>query len=406
MILFAPMIQKTFRNINELITRLYQDRRLISEMFQHRRSIDFSRDDALALTDESRLAVLTGFGVLREEGNLLEIEESYLQFFEEVLLANEEITGSAIADQLELLKENIKFYLMERENPLRQIKYIRKVKRSLRSIAQLSARNLIDLKRNVDDTFKNEPNYNIKREKLQKYLKNIDEINRLINSTQELLDNENATFEHFAPDEELTALIISVRIELNEVSHAIIEQQSVIRDYLHRIDRQDRMVKKLRRLKMLKDQFLWKSATDLYTVLDGKTDLFLDPLPPVALRPSLSFLRQTDAGSEILDDARKSIAKTIRTHTKGPGLLTEGDLNAEPVIERYVDPDALAEIFFASEKDLFSFVMEHEFEFPQSLEQRLVHYTVIAQRYVDRLEFTGEWRDFEMLSYPIILSAK
>ena len=122
MILFAPMIQKTFRNINELITRLYQDRRLISEMFQHRRSIDFSRDDALALTDESRLAVLTGFGVLREEGNLLEIEESYLQFFEEVLLANEEITGSAIADQLELLKENIKFYLMERENPLRQIK--------------------------------------------------------------------------------------------------------------------------------------------------------------------------------------------------------------------------------------------------------------------------------------------
>ncbi|MDE6855244.1 MAG: hypothetical protein K2J34_02110, partial [Muribaculaceae bacterium] len=69
------MIQKTFRNINELITRLYQDRRLISEMFQHRRSIDFSRDDALALTDESRLAVLTGFGVLREEGNLLEIEE-------------------------------------------------------------------------------------------------------------------------------------------------------------------------------------------------------------------------------------------------------------------------------------------------------------------------------------------
>ncbi|MDE6856528.1 MAG: hypothetical protein K2J34_08700, partial [Muribaculaceae bacterium] len=322
------------------------------------------------------------------------------------LLANEEITGSAIADQLELLKENIKFYLMERENPLRQIKYIRKVKRSLRSIAQLSARNLIDLKRNVDDTFKNEPNYNIKREKLQKYLKNIDEINRLINSTQELLDNENATFEHFAPDEELTALIISVRIELNEVSHAIIEQQSVIRDYLHRIDRQDRMVKKIRRLKMLKDQFLWKSATDLYTVLDGKTDLFLDPLPPVALRPSLSFLRQTDAGSEILDDARKSIAKTIRTHTKGPGLLTEGDLNAEPVIERYVDPDALAEIFFASEKDLFSFVMEHEFEFPQSLEQRLVHYTVIAQRYVDRLEFTGEWRDFEMLSYPIILSAK
>ena len=400
------MIQKTFRNINELITRLYQDKRLISEMFQHRRSIDFTREDALGLTDESRLAVLTGFGVLREEGSLLELEESYMQFFEEVLLANEEITGSAIADQLDLLKENIKFYLMERENPLRQIKYIRKVKRSLRSIAQLSARNLIDLKRNVNDTFKNEPNYQIKREKLEKYLKNIEEINRLINSTQELLDAENATFEHFAPDEQLTAMIISVRIELNEVSHAIIEQQSVIRDYLHRIDRQDRMVKKIRRLKMLKDQFLWKSATDLYEVLDKKTDLFLDPLPPNTLRPSLAFLRLYDAGSEILSDARVSIARTIRRQVKGPGQLTEDDLNIDPVIEQYVDPDALAESFFASDKDLFSFVMEHEFEFPQALEQRLVLYTEIAQRYVDRLEFTGEWNDYEMLTYPIILKSK
>ena len=399
------MIQKTFRNISDLITRLYQDKRLIAEMFQHRRSIDFTREDALALTDEARLAVLINFGVLREEGNLLEIEESYLQFFEEVLLANEEITGSAIADQLDLLKENIKFYLMERENPIRQIKYIRKVKRSLRSIAQLSARNLIDLKRNVNDTFKNEPNYQIKREKLEKYLNNIEEINRLINSTQELLDAENATFEHFAPDEQLTAMIISVRIELNEVSHAIIEQQSVIRDYLHRIDRQDRMIKKIRRLKMLKDQFLWKSATDLYPLLEKKSDLFLDPLPPTALRPSLSFLRQTDDGSAILSDARKSIAKTIHTGIKGPSPLTEEDLNASPLIEQYVDPEILAEEFFLSDTDLFSFVIGYEFEFPQNLGQRLEHYTVIAQRHVDKLIFTDEWRDYETLSYPIILSA-
>ncbi len=400
------MIQKTFRNINELINRLYQDKRLISEMFQHRRSIDFTHEDALALTDEARLAVLINFGVLREEGDLLEIEESYLQFFEEVLLANEEITGSAIADQLELLKENIKFYLMERDTPIRQIKYIRKVKRSLRSIAQLSARNLIDLKRNVNDTFKNEPNYNIKREKLEKYLKNIDEINRLINSTQELLDNENATFQHFAPDEQLMAMIISVRIELNEVSHAIIEQQSVIRDYLHRIDRQDRMIKKIRRLKMLKDQFLWKSATDLYEVLESKTDIFLDPLPPFSLRPSLSFLRQTDSGSEILMEVRKSISKSIRTVAKESSPLTDDDLNAKPVIQQYVDSDALAEMFFLSDSDLFSFVMEYEFEFPQTLEQRLEHYTVIAQRHVDSLLFTSEWRDYGMVTYPIILSAK
>ncbi|MDE5807932.1 MAG: hypothetical protein K2H76_07415, partial [Muribaculaceae bacterium] len=146
------MIQKSFRNIFELINRLYQDKRLIGEMFQHRQQIDFTREDALAFSEPGRITYLIEHGVIREEGDSLELEEFYLQFFEEVLLANEEITGSAVADQIDLLKENIRFYLIERENPERQLKYLRKVKRNLRNIAQLSARKVIDLKRNVNDT--------------------------------------------------------------------------------------------------------------------------------------------------------------------------------------------------------------------------------------------------------------
>ncbi|MDE6717035.1 MAG: hypothetical protein K2J70_02480 [Muribaculaceae bacterium] len=400
------MIQKSFRNITELLNRLYQDKRLIAEMFYHRREIDFTRDDALSFTDVGRLSFLIDHGVIREEGDSLELEESYLQFFEEVLLANEDITGSAVADQVELLKENISFYLLERDNPVRQVKYLRKVKRNLRNIAQLSSRKVIDLKRNVNDTFKQEANYIIKRERLKKFLTNISEINRLVDNTQELLDDRSSTFEHFAPDDQLSTLIISVRIELNEVSRTIIEQQAVIREYLHRIDRQDRMVKKIRRVKMLKDQFVWTTATDLLRVLEERTDIFLEPLSPSPLKPSLAYLRLTDDGSAILEEVRKTIAKAMTADRKAAPPLSEGDFNSEPIEADYVDLDSLGTKFLLSDTDLFSFVMNYPYEKEQSVGKRLEYYSQLVQKLVDILYFTGEWRESGNFSYPLITALK
>lgn len=399
------MIQKSFRNITELISRLYQDRRLLAEMFQHRQQIEFSREDALEFTDIGRLTFLIEHGVIREEGDSLELEEFFLQFFEEVLLANEEITGSAVADQIELLKENISFYLLERDNPSRQVKYLRKVKRNLRNIAQLSARKVIDLKRNVNDTFKHQPNYEIKRERLKKFLVSIGEINRLVDTTQQLLDERNSTFEHFAPDDQLSSLIVSVRIELNEVSRTIIEQQAVIRDYLHRTDRQDRMIKKIRRVKMLKDQFVWTTATDVLALLDSRDDIFLEPLSPSPLKPSLEWLRQTDAGSDLLEEARREISKTLSRGKRGAPALADSDFSAAPIEADYVDLQGLAERFPESGKDLFGFVMEYPFEREQSLSRKVEHYSQLVQMLIEDIEFTGEWRHHDRISYPVILSA-
>lgn len=400
------MIQKSFRNLTELITRLYQDKKLLAEMFYHRQQIDFTREDALVYTDAGYLAFLIDHGVIREEGDTLELEEFYLQFFEEALLANEEISGSAVADQIELLKENINFYLLERENPGRQMKYLRKVKRNLRNIAQLSGRKVIDLKRNINDTFKQQPNYQIKRERLKKFLATIREINRLVNTTEQLLDDRSSTFEHFAPDNQLSTIILSVRIELSEVCHTLIEQQSEIRDYLHRIDRQDRLIKKIRRLKMLKDQFVWTTATDVLPFLETRNDIFLETLLASPLKPSLPYLRNTDAGSQILDEARKLISKSLRKDTAGVPPLGLTDFYSTPIETEYIDLDQLADDFLSSGTDLFSFMMDYPFDKEKTLSQRLVYYSNILQLLIDKVEFSGEWRDFDNISYPVITASK
>jgi len=51
----------------------------------------------------------------------------------------------------------------------------------------LAERNVVDLKRNVNDTYKNERNYAIKRTKLEKYLNQIAGISRLVKETENLL---------------------------------------------------------------------------------------------------------------------------------------------------------------------------------------------------------------------------
>ena len=72
------------------------------------------------------------------------------------------------------------------------------------------------------------------------------------------------------------------------------------------------------------------------------------------------------------------------------------------IVEDIVDTDRLATAFMASGRDLFDFVINYHYETPQPLDRRLEYYAEIVQGYLGQLRFTGEWRDYEQLRYPII----
>ena len=157
----------TFRNIKELITALNREEKLLSEMFKKRKSVNFRYEYALDLVEsnDSRIQYLLNRGVIRQNGNNLEIDDLFLQFFEQVLDTNEEINTSYINENLEKLTQNIRYYLNE-NNEQRKYNYLRTIKSTLRNVGYITLRNVVDLKRNVDNTFKNEPNYKNKKAKL------------------------------------------------------------------------------------------------------------------------------------------------------------------------------------------------------------------------------------------------
>ena len=103
----------TFRSIDELIKTLDREKMLLKEMFSKRKSPSFRYDYALELTEykEERIKYLIDYGVIRDSGNFLEMEDIYLKFFEEVLQVNEEINVSFVQEYLDHLNDDIEYYL-------------------------------------------------------------------------------------------------------------------------------------------------------------------------------------------------------------------------------------------------------------------------------------------------------
>ena len=100
---------KTFSSIRELLLVLSREQKLITEIFEKRKVLSYKYDDALEVLDynEDKLRLLLEFAVLRENGAYLELDDQFLQFFEQILEVNEEINVSYITENLQTIKQNI-----------------------------------------------------------------------------------------------------------------------------------------------------------------------------------------------------------------------------------------------------------------------------------------------------------
>ena len=105
----------TFKSIDELLRVLEREKLLLKQMFQKRASTSLKYDYALELTEykEERIKYLIDYGIIRDSGNFLEMEDVYLIFFEDVLQVYENINVSFVDDYLGRLNENIDFFLKE-----------------------------------------------------------------------------------------------------------------------------------------------------------------------------------------------------------------------------------------------------------------------------------------------------
>lgn len=395
---------KTFSSIKELLAVLSREQKLITEIFEKRKVLSYRFDDALEVLDynEDKLRTLIEFAVIRENGAYLELDDQFLQFFEQILEVNEEINVSYINENLQSIRQNILYYLQENSES-RKYNYLRQVKSALRKTGIIAIRNVVDLKRNIDNTFKNEPNYKIKKAKLEHLDLKRNDIAALVALTDHLISGEEEqTFFKTAADEELQRIIIGLKSQLNSCRHNLIDIQKQIIEFLNRLKYQSGLLEKIRQLKYLKDQFELRSKTNIVQILSSNHALVFEPNPAYPLKLSIDQLQSDDETLEII----KRVASRLRSGSRTKQLLSDNNLtdylqgDVEELAQ--INLEEVKNSFLAASNNLFDFLQAYDFGRPVSFEESLTVYCQLISQYDVHFRLTDEYQTREKTEYLLI----
>jgi len=393
----------TFSSIKELFSALKKEETLLSEMFKKRKSVNFKYEYALGLVEgnDSRIKYLLDREVVRQNGGCLEIDDLFLQFFEQVLDANEEINSSYINESLARTSRNIQYFLNE-TNEGRKYGYLRKIKTTLRNIGNITLRNIVDLKRNVDNTYKNEPNYKNKKEKLINLDQKRKDIAKLIEQTGNLVSEREVTFFVTATDEELNGIIVQLKLKLEKCTHNLIEIERQIMDFLNQIQYLNAVIEKLRKIKYLKDQHTLETLTDVRRILSDSNSMVFEPNPQYPLKLSLGHLQANEDAFESIKKIAQHLKAGLKLRQPVAEKISGEYLETLTEEEIQINLDEVKNGFMASGYALFDFVLNYNFAKEISFEEKITIYCQLISQYENVFEITGDFQEKNDVEFAIV----
>ena len=236
-------------------------------------------------------------------------------------------------------------------------------------------------------------------------LKDFDEkarlIGELIQQTERVMD-EQTIFFSTAADYGLQQTVSGVRDSLRESAHGLISITAQIIDYLNRIEYQSRLVKRVRQLKYLRDQFMIEQATNVKELMMQTNDVWMERLPKYITRVSLDFLRNEDAALDILDNIRRRLSKKANINSRLAGKIEGRYLQEQTETTKAFNHQELLNGFLAQSSDLFYYVWNYSFAETLDRELRLVLFLQMASQYPEQMRFTSEMKTLDNIEYPII----
>lgn len=393
----------TFRNIDDLIRCLDREKKLLNELFIKRNALSFRYDYALEITDykAERIRYLIENEVIRESGDYLEMEDIYVQFFEEVLQINDEINISSVKDYISHLKDNITYWVSS-STEKDKIKYYNEVRRALKRIALTTEKNVIDLKRNIDRTYKNEPDYKIKKKKLENLDMKRMGISSLIDNAERVIDTEE-TFFTVAMDNQLKSLVNDVKLQMNDSYHNLIEIERQIINYLNLIERQSLILEKARRLKYLRDQLILEDKTNITSVASSLNPVMFEPeIRTLNRRLSLEKMQDDDDLLDIILKVRKELKTGTSLRSRLAEEIPDSYFADESRVSDSVNLKTIFNAFSAAGHNLFKFVYDYEYHNNVADNDKVIYFCQIASLFSQNLEFTGSYETLGDIEYPIV----
>lgn len=392
-----------FNSIRELLNTLSRGHKLLAEMFEQRKSLHYRYEFALELMDgnEDVIKLLLSKNIIRQNGSLLELDDNFLKFFEEILEVNEEINTSYINENIRQVKDEYMLYFLQATTDSERFKYLKAVKSALRKIGRITMRNIVDLNRNIENAFKTEPTYKIKLSKLENYKLKLEAIQQMIVQTEKLLNEDALTFFKTATDEELKYIKTELILDLTESRQNLIETRKQIIEYINQVKYQSKFIEKLRQLKYLRDQFEIKHKTNIIEVLSKTHSLAFEAKPFYSLKLSLESLQQ--------EDIRKIIKKVINNYHTGVSPrkfvaenLSAVDLKVETEKEIHINLYEVKKNFKTSGKHLFDYIYEYEFPREVSFAERVTIYCQMISIFEDEFVISENFELQDKIEYALV----
>ena len=394
---------ETFGNLKELIRWLGRGQVLLADMFSKRKTIAIRYDDAVDVLDgnEDYLQFLINHGVIIQNADSLELDDTYQKFFENVLAINEDINVASVEQYVNSLKLNIESWLTT-DSDKRKAQFMREVRHTFRNIDIVTRKNVIDLKRNIDSTYKQEPDFKLKKLRLKDFDEKRKQIVALITETDKIIDTQTIFFKT-AMDVDLMTTIAEVRAGLRETTHGLIAIGAQIIDYLNRIDYQSRIVRKIRQLKYMRDQQMLTESSDIETLLANTNDVWMEPRPKYRTFVSLDFLRNDDASIDILEKVRSRLSKKTLIRSKLAGPIDSHYLRQTSDGRRVFNHQKLINGFLAQSADLFTYVWNYPFRTETTPEERLVLFLQLASQYDRDERFDEQTSSVDVEGHTVIV---
>ena len=391
-----------FLSVRELLNTLHRGHRLISEIFGKRKLLSYKYEDAVALLDENEeiVRLLCEKGVLIRNGQYLELDDQYLQFFEQVLGVNEEINTAYVDEHIRQIRDEFMLYYMQSDTDAEKFKYLKLVKNALKKIGRNTNRNIVDLDRNIENAFKTEPNYKIKLLKLENFKLKLVAIQDMIEQTEKLIDDDELTFFVKATDPELKFIKSELSLELTYARQHLIEIRKQIIEYINQIKYQSRFLEKLRQIKYLKDQYELSHKTNINEILAFNNALIFDTKPYYPVRPSLNILE-----NEEIREIIKKLAKY--KHVSGPAKKLAENLLPDDISEDiekavFIDQYSLMEKFTFSDNDLYNFIRTYKFKSDLAFADQITLYCQMVSIFDNQLLITDEFREDNGIEYALV----
>lgn len=392
-----------FNSIRELLNILSRGQKLLAEMFEKRKSLSYKYDYAVDLLEnnEDVIQLLLSKNIIRQNGNYLELDDQFLQFFEQILEVNEEINTSYINENIRQVKDEYMLYYLQASNESDRYKYLKAVKSALRKIGRITVRNIIDLNRNIENAFKTEPDYKIKLLKLENYKLKLSAIQQLIEQTEKLINEDELTFFRIAADEELKYIRIQLISDLTESRQNLIETRKQIIEYINQIKYQSQFIEKLRKLKYLKDQYEIKHKTNILPLLAKNNAIAFESKPSYPLKLSLDNM-QKDEVYQIIRRVSKRYNTGLKPLKKSAEDLSNDDMQPQTEKEIHINLDEIKSNFASSGKNLFDYMMDYQYIREVSFEEKVTLYCQMISIFEDEFDVADDFGQFNELEYAIV----